>query len=403
MNKKSGSGRDNSVWTTPSDIRKQLQALWDKGLLLSVLAGEPDIFPLKLKIKTPGSRELSDRFSAVRDWITQLSSKEGLYRIVWRQIHHRVLGTNDIPTEIWIDRMDNALKLIQQERAAESFIRLVDQTRLMQPQLLSWLRKKPLRALVLAEDWSHLLLIVDWLLKNPRPNIYVRQLSLPGIHTKLVETHRAVLAELLDLVLPPESIADHYSGISGFNQRYGFKEKPLRVRFRLLNSDTPLLNTTYDQDITLTADAFADIKPDVSRVFITENEINFLAFPRINQAMIIFGAGYGFENIARAKWLHEKPIYYWGDIDTHGFAILHQLRGYFPHVRSLMMDQATLLAHQAFWVVEAKQETGELVNLNAEEQRVYDDLRNNRLGSKVRLEQERVPYDDLLKALAGLN
>lgn len=68
-----------------------------------------------------------------------------------------------------------------------------------------------------------------------------------------------------------------------------------------------------------------------------------------------------------------------------------------------MMDQATLLAHQAFWVVEAKQETGELVNLNAEEQRVYDDLRNNRLGSKVRLEQERVPYDDLLKALAGLN
>ena len=29
-------------------------------------------------------------------------------------------------------------------------------------------------------------------------------------------------------------------------------------------------------------------------------------------------------------WLLEKEIYYWGDIDTHGFAIFNQLRGFLP-------------------------------------------------------------------------
>ena len=33
----------------------------------------------------------------------------------------------------------------------------------------------------------------------------------------------------------------------------------------------------------------------IRRVFITENEINFLAFPRMKEAIVIFGAGYGWD------------------------------------------------------------------------------------------------------------
>lgn len=63
------------------------------------------------------------------------------------------------------------------------------------------------------------------------------------------------------------------------------------------------------------------------------------------RAMVIFGAGYGFDNLAEARWLGMLEIHYWGDIDTHGFAILNQLRKYFPHAQSLLMDRETLLAH----------------------------------------------------------
>ncbi|PMX97712.1 Wadjet anti-phage system protein JetD domain-containing protein, partial [Pseudomonas sp. GW460-13] len=75
-------------------------------------------------------------------------------------------------------------------------------------------------------------------------------------------------------------------------------------------------------DVTLDADSFATLRPGVSRVFMTENETNFLAFPEAADSLVIFGAGYGFSLLAKATWLSQCKLHYWGDIDTHGFAIL---------------------------------------------------------------------------------
>jgi hypothetical protein len=44
-----------------------------------------------------------------------------------------------------------------------------------------------------------------------------------------------------------------------------------------------------------------------------------------------------------SRWLNDRAIHYWGDIDTHGFAILDQPRGHFAHVESFLMDRATLI------------------------------------------------------------
>jgi hypothetical protein len=140
----------------------------------------------------------------------------------------------------------------------------------------------------------------------------------------------------------------------------------------------------------------------VSKVFITENEINFLAFPNVPDAVLIFGAGYGFDNLASATWLKQKRIYYWGDIDTHGFAILNQLRGFFPDAISFLMDRRTLLDHRPLWGVEAQPETTHLVRLNTEENALYDQLRHNHWGDRVRLEQERIGFDFLRDVLRRL-
>jgi len=389
-------------WTTPADLKTQVQKLWDRGLLLVSMADGESLFPRRLTLKGPDSRELSERFSEVRDWIGQLSTAAGPYRIEWRSVNHRVLGTNEIPTAIWIDQLSDALGLIGKRRAAEQFAALVELTRDKRPELLPWLTKRPMRTLELAEDWPRLLEIIGWLLKHPRPAIYLRQIDLPGVHTKLIEGHRGVLAELLDLVLPEDSIDGTYTGIGGFCRRYGFLDKPSRVRFRMLDSNVRLLPVEADQDITLTQSAFAALDLPVSKVFITENEINFLAFPNVSDAMVVFGAGYGFDNLAAAPWLHEKQILYWGDIDTHGFAILNQLRGFLPHVVSFLMDQPTLLAHRALWGVEMQPETGTLTRLNSEEGALYDQLRQNHWGERVRLEQERIGFDFLREALRGL-
>ncbi len=136
-------------------------------------------------------------------------------------------------------------------------------------------------------------------------------------------------------------------------------------------------------------------------MFITENEINFLAFPKLPGSMVIFGAGYGWEGLAQAGWLQRCSIYYWGDIDTHGFAILDQLRAYFPRAESFLMDRETLMAHERLWMTEPQPLRRDLLRLSAEESELYDDLRNDRLGHAVRLEQERIGFGRV-KAALGL-
>ena len=386
-------------WTTPTGLQAQVHKLWDRGLLLASVAGGESVFPRRLALKGPDSRALGERFSEVRDWIAGLVANEGLYRIEWRSVNHRVLGANRIPSAIWIDTLEQALGLIGKHRAAERFAGMVERTRETRAELIPWLAKRPLRALALAEEWPQLLAIVDWLSKHPRPEVYLRQVDLPGVHTKLIEGHRTVLAELFDLVLPEEAIDATHTGAFGFCRRYGFLDKPARVRFRMLDPTVRLLPMASDQDITLTQAAFSSLAPPVTTVFITENEINFLAFPNVRDSMVIFGAGYGFANLVAAHWLQEKNILYWGDIDTHGFAILNQLRGFFPHTVSFLMDRETLLAHRQFWGSEPQPQTGDLLRLTTEEQTLYDQLRQHTWGVSVRLEQEKIGFRFLAAAL----
>ena len=389
-------------WTTPTDLQAQVHKLWDRGLLLASVAGGESVFPRRLALKGPDSRALGERFSEVRDWIAGLVANEGLYRIEWRSVNHRVLGANRIPSAIWIDTLEQALGLIGKHRAAERFAGMVERTRETRAELIPWLAKRPLRALALAEEWPQLLAIVDWLSKHPRPEVYLRQVDLPGVHTKLIEGHRGVLAEFFDLVLPEEAIDATHTGAFGFCRRYGFLDKPARVRFRMLDPTVRLLPMASDQDITLTQAAFSSLAPPVTTVFITENEINFLAFPNVRDSMVIFGAGYGFANLATVHWLQEKNILYWGDIDTHGFAILNQLRGFFPHTVSFLMDRETLLAHRQFWGSEPQPQTGDLLRLTTEEQTLYDQLRQHTWGVSVRLEQEKIGFRCLAAALQKL-
>lgn len=374
-------------------------------MLLRELVEPAGMFPLRLTLKGPSSTDMSERFDAVREWVRELQlhakadSKNG-YRLTLRTVRHRVIGSNAVPHEAWIDTPDDAFGLIGKAREALRFAGLVGETRIRVPSLLPWLAKHPLRGLALADDWSRLLDIAVWLQAHPRPAIYLRQVDLPGLHSKFIEGHRPVLSELFDIVLPGQAVDTSMVGTSHFLPRYGFREKPIRVRFRLLDPAHALFPGGTDQDITITYDTFASLNPVASRVFITENEVNFLAFPPLADSMVVFGAGYGFDMLAQAEWLGNKALYYWGDIDTHGFAILDQLRSHMPHVVSFLMDKETLIAHHEQWGTEPSPTLRELPRLTPKERAVYDDIRWQRLQNNcVRLEQERISFGWLQQAL----
>lgn len=379
-------------WTTPNDLEDQLKKVWESGAILSSLITSASIFPMQLKLKQPSSREMTDHFESVRTWISALHKAEH-FRIETREFKHRVFGKNKIPESVWIDTLEAAVNVLGTARELDQFAQIINLTKARQPCLLDWLARKPFVAVNLYHQWSHILDVVGWMLEHPRPDIYVRQVSIKGLHTKFIETHRSVLTDLLDIVLPINAIDQSATGVAQFNRRYGFRDKPLQVRFRMLDPNHALLPAKGNQDITLDRDTFLRLNPTITRVFITENETNFLAFPSVPDSMIIFGGGYGFEMIKSASWLLHREVYYWGDIDTHGFAILNSLRKHLPHTRSLFMDERTLLLHQDLWVTEDFQHTSEmLTSLTTEEQSLYQQLVRQRFGTNVRLEQEQVNW-----------
>lgn len=388
-------------WTMPADLRIQVQRLWDRGDLQRAAVTDTVSWPLRLTLRAPTAADLSDRFEAVRDWVRAVADTPRV-RIEWREWNHRVQGMQRLPAAVWIDTLQNALAFIGKGREAQKFEALWQQTAATQPALLAWLARRPIQALDMADRWERLLAVVTWLQVHPRPAVYLRQVDAPGVDSKFIEAHRGVLAELLDLALPPEVIETDATGVAQFNRRFGFLDKPARIRIRLLDPALPSLPGCEGlPDITLDAASFAALALPVERVFITENETNFLAFPEVARAIVVFGAGYGgWEPLARAAWLHRCQLNYWGDIDTHGFAILDQLRGHFPSAASFLMDRETLIAHRLHWYEEPEPVRHDLSRLTNEEAALYDDLRFDRHRPRLRLEQERISFGWVIDRLA---
>lgn len=395
-------------WTAPSDICAEVELLWRQGRLLTTLLAarfaigsedgnkRPDglEFPYRLRLRAPRASELGSRYDDVRSWLKALEAASRQHRgvgfdIEWQDINTRALGRNRLPTAITLPSIDDAFALIGKQGEAGEALAVADMILSRYPALAEWILRKPHQLGNHAGAWARVLDVIGWMAANPRPGVYVRQIDVAGVDTKFIESHKALLTELLDILLPREAIDESVTGIARFELRYGLKTKPASIRFRLLDTNLALANLT---DLAVPTEEFAALELSVKNVFIVENEITFLAFPPVANGLVIFGGGYGVDRLASAGWLATRHVSYWGDIDTHGFVILDRLRSYFPEARSLLMDRATLLAHADHWSCEPAPFTGELKHLDAEEHGLFDDLRRERLGRGVRLEQERVRF-----------
>lgn len=388
-------------WTSPAELRAELEKRWQRGQILAEALADSGLFPLRIVLKPPSTVQIGDDFAAARAWVESWQAADcAHFAIEWREIMHRSLGRNRLPAAVVFATAADTASYLRKTRELARFVELAQALPVEFSGLRDWLRKYPLRVLEHAEPWPKLLAVVTWIVEHPRPGIYLRQLSLPGVDTKFIEQHKKLLSEWLDLLMPEAAIDGHFNGVGGFERRYGFLAKPQLIRFRLLDSGLAIAGLT---DLSVTVDEFAKLNLPVTRVFVTENDVNGLAFPDVAGGMVIFGRGYGFDALARVAWLQDKEVHYWGDIDTHGFAILNQFRRHFPCTRPLLMDEATLFAHRAQWVEESSPINSELAHLSADEAALYDALRDNRYGRGVRLEQEYVGFALLSERLAALD
>ncbi|MEG1407653.1 MAG: DUF2220 family protein [Ruthenibacterium sp.] len=381
-------------WTDSKEIRQVILQKWNKGLFLRQAIENSDLFPLRIKLSAPTTAEIGTCFSQMVDWINKLKQHDKAalgygYLLIEKEMHHRVCGKNSIPTHAEIDSLADAVRLIEKQDELEMFRK--NAAALLQEWdcLREWICKHPFQVLGMGQMSQAFLQVLRWFETHPQRNLYLRQLDIEGVDTKFIETNQSVLSQMLDVILPAEQrVAEGTS----FEKRYGLKSKPTLLRFRILDVQLAPNGCT---DISLPLEQFISLQMPARRIFITENEINFLCFPPVANACVIFGKGYCADLFRKVTWLQEKEVFYWGDIDTHGLNILNMVRGFLPQTKSFLMTQEILLSHRALWSKEEKVFIGAMHSLTSEEFSLVCNLQQNVWGEGVRLEQERIRFSEV--------
>jgi hypothetical protein len=117
--------------------------------------------------------------------------------------------------------------------------------------------------------------------------------------------------------------------------------------------------------------------------------------PPLSRTFALLGGGFGVSTLAAIPWLSQCPMIYWGDLDAQGFQILSQLRSFFPHVVSLMMDEQTLKTFSPFHIEGTLCIVRQLPHLTPEEHMLFLHLSEQTL----RLEQERISHAYALECI----
>jgi len=377
------------MWARPADVRAAVRKKWDSGALLARFAAGQDWEPLSIPIRGPSARQIGDRLAEVRQWAAEWAqAARGPLRVEYKQVGGRHFGANSIPCRAWLDGYEEAWVLLRVGSDVRRLSQLIEATR--GTRLAGWLTAHPMRALRLEDAWDKLLATVRWVEERQAPGMYLRQVDVPGVDTKFIERHKGVLTELLDAQLDPSRVQ---TVAPDFAARYGFLRRPGYVRFRVAGGFRGF------SELSVRTNELTAAPDGVTRAYVIENEITYLAFPVPPAAMAILGGGYAVPVLEPLGWLAGLDVVYWGDIDTHGFAILDRLRRHLPHARSMLMDRATLLRHPEHWVTEPSPAASALDRLDRVESALYADLISGAYAPSVRLEQERISFSAVERAL----
>ncbi|MCV7197918.1 Wadjet anti-phage system protein JetD domain-containing protein [Mycobacterium angelicum] len=378
-------------WTTPDDIAARVRRRWDDGSLLRAYANGDPFDPIEVPLRGPKPSQVGDDIAAARGWVAALDDgrrDDCRYTLQWQSIGGRQIGRNRLPVRAAVSSFQQAWALLGVATSVRDFDDLLALAQ-RHPQVREWVVDHPHHALSLGREMSPLIAAYVWLDGHRQSNRYLREISAPGVDTKFAERHRPVLAAMLGVSSTP----------SGFLAGLGLRAKPGLVRLRPAPTLGLLAPLT---ELAVRPEELAQLSVEPRVAIIVENEISYLCIDVPEDGVVIWGKGFEVDRVGRLRWLVEADVLYWGDIDTHGFAILDRLRAWLPHARSVLMDHETLLAHRDRWVTEDRQAKSVLTRLTPDEQDLYSELVGDGFGERVRLEQERIDWPWVEQRLPGV-
>lgn len=371
----------------PIDAISVLAARFRRFHAAWLLNPATEAWPMRLSLGVLTEKQLAAETVFVRRWIDAWETWQVSAQVCWQDRQWQRLGVQRIPTALVISNVQTMADLVGEgarwQRAAQRRIRLSEPVRELAG-LATQQRIFDALANYSETDFECLIALLHWLRLHPNSGLRLRQLPIEGMHSKWIEQRWGVVTDLV--LASAHARGDWPDSGRDLSLLMGLTPAPQRMRVRLL---CPALRAQVggldDVEAPIAALAKLAIKPE--RVLIIENLETGLALPDMAGCVAIMRLGYAVSWISELPWLSNVPAVYWGDLDSHGFAILNRARLALPQIISILMDSATLQRFAHLCVAEPDPHP-------AKSFEGLTDAENASLQSLAqrRLEQERLPW-----------
>lgn len=366
---------------------------------------ETEFFPLIIKAdKGKVSDDLLSRQKELQLLINKSKNKTGSgYKLDFETVNSRKNGEQTEVSKIYFENESDYLSFINEKKSYKLFytaiFQIKDSNLLSKEKFVEWAKSHLTDLCAEPESnhfWTDVCLCADWLNKNQDSNLYIREIPLP-VHTKFIEQNKKII----------KSLTEKADSEFEFEITFGLRAKPDFVRFRSL-SDNIILSFSESRlnECQILLDDFLKLDESflnrIKNVFIVENEMVYLTFPQYKDSICIWGQGYKVNILNGIEWFKSKRLYYFGDLDEHGFDILSTYRRYYPQIQSFCMDKNILEEYEQFLVEGKILESRRIPeNLTEAENECFMILRDA-ADEKNRLEQERVSVEYIREQLSLL-
>lgn len=373
---------------TPNELFEKSCKLFNK-VITAELKGET-IFPITI----PSNKKLegtsfSDLKATIVPLYQQSKQVKGKgYTIEWKE--KSVEGTKQkVPDKIYFENLDDFLFYTKRKKDYETVQLSLQLVKGHLPELEEWSKANIPFLLNHADILNDLIKVCIYFQQNEPPHkLFLRELPIE-VHSKFIEENSSLLKKLLDVLLPSHWVNTNEVD---FLSRYGIKKPAIYTQIRIL--DNTLKSIVGFNEIALTLEDSGQLNWQPEKVFIVENKACFLSFPKVRNAVAIFGEGFKSRLSKHISWLNKTELYCWFDLDAAGFEMLNSVRHYYPQAKSFLMDEKTYKVFERFSVT-SKYRKLQLPHLTDEESLLYSLLQS----TNKRLEQERISNQYITETL----
>jgi hypothetical protein len=381
-----------------TQVRHRLRDSWHLDATRPPLSGAATApkptWPHRFFLGEPRQDELQARFAHYQQMVRTWRSWADEHAVTLTDTPRDVHGTTQrLPTHVTVPDIDTAARLAgpdqvaQLHRSRTRAAQLRDQFPTV-ADIAPFVRAVDTYTNV---DFELLCTTATWFATHSAVGLTPRQVPVPGLHAKWLNTGQhlvAALAGLPDLGLAPRH--------------------PPRLHFTYLDPDHRARGARQHDSVTVGDPMTPAYRPTIA--IISENKDTALHFLPLSSGISVEGAGCGGGTAAAIDWLRTCPrLFYWGDMDAAGFTILNGFRAVGLPVTSVLMNLPTYEEYEAYGTsTDARGRPippgnrRPLPHLTSDERQLYDLITDPTWTRYRRVEQEKIPLTVALDAVHAL-